>query len=83
MRQTRDDSYLKILKTQWIDGRLSRNTVHDKKSFWHQVSLYQLRECTKKYYLLRKVSDLIFFRNLVDFNETRLHEATLNLHTHA
>ena len=32
---------------------------------------------------LRKVSDLIFLcKNLVDFNEVCLHEATLNLHMH-
>ena len=36
------------------------------------------------YYSVRKVSDIIFcFENLVNFNEARLHEATLNLHTHA
>ena len=35
------------------------------------------------YHSVRKVSDLIFFfENLVDFNETRHDEATLNLHTH-
>ena len=33
---------------------------------------------------LRKVSDLfIFCKNLVDFNEARLHEATLKLHSHS
>jgi hypothetical protein len=38
----------------------------------------------EKYCSVRKVSDLIFFyENLVDFNEEHLHEATLNLHTHA
>ena len=31
---------------------------------------------------VRKVPDF-FCKNLVDFNEVRLHEATLNLHTHA
>ena len=35
------------------------------------------------YYSVRKASDLIFCENLVDFNEARLHEATLDLHTHA
>ena len=30
-----------------------------------------------------KVYDFIFVRNMVDFNEARLHEATLNLHRHA
>ena len=35
------------------------------------------------YYSVRKVSDLIFCENLVDFNVARLLEATLNLHTHA
>ena len=34
------------------------------------------------YYVI-KVSDPFFLENLVDFNEARLHEATLNLHTHA
>ena len=34
------------------------------------------------YYSVRKVSDL-FCENQVDFNEARLHEATLKLHTHA
>ena len=35
------------------------------------------------YYSVRKVFDLIFFcENLVDFNQARLHKATLNLHTH-
>ena len=30
----------------------------------------------------RKISNLIFFfENLVDYNEARLHKATLNLHT--
>ena len=34
--------------------------------------------------IYRKVFDLFFFcENLVDFNGARLHEATLNLHTHA
>jgi hypothetical protein len=33
---------------------------------------------------VRKVSDLIFLNeNLVDFNEVRLHEMTLNLQMHA
>ena len=32
---------------------------------------------------VRKVSDLFFCENLMDFNEAPLHEATLNLHTHA
>ena len=39
-------------------------------------------ECT--YYSVEKVSDPIFiWKNLVDYNEARLHEATLNLHKHA
>ena len=34
-------------------------------------------------YSVRKVSDLfLFLQNLVNFNEARLREATLNLHTH-
>jgi hypothetical protein len=33
--------------------------------------------------LLEKYPTLFFCKNLVDFNETRLHESTLNLHTHA
>ena len=35
--------------------------------------------------IVRKVFDLIFFAetNLMDFNEERLHKATLNLHAHA
>ena len=33
--------------------------------------------------LLEKYPTLFYFcKNLVDFNEVRLHEATLNLHTH-
>jgi hypothetical protein len=32
---------------------------------------------------VRKVSDIFFYKNLVDFTEARLHEATLNLHMHA
>ena len=32
---------------------------------------------------VRKVSGLSFAENLVDFNEAPLHEATLNLNTHA
>ena len=32
--------------------------------------------------MVRKVSE-IFLRNLVDFNEVRLHEVTLNPHMHA
>ena len=32
---------------------------------------------------VRKVSDFCFSEKLVDFNEARLYEATLNLHTHA
>jgi hypothetical protein len=35
------------------------------------------------YYSVRKLSDLIFCENHVDFNEARLHEATLNPQTHA
>ena len=32
----------------------------------------------------RKVSEFILFcKDLMDINEARLHEATLNLHTHA
>ena len=34
------------------------------------------------YCSVRKVSDF-FCENLVDFNEARLYETTLNLHTHA
>ena len=37
--------------------------------------------CT--YYSVRKVSDLSFCENLVDFNEARMHETTVNLHTYA
>ena len=33
--------------------------------------------------LLEKYPTLFFYENLVDVNEARLHEATLNLHTHA
>ena len=29
-----------------------------------------------KYYSVRKVSDLFFYENLVDYKEARLHEAT-------
>ena len=32
--------------------------------------------------MLEKVSDFLFLENLVDFNEARLHKATLNLYTH-
>ena len=34
------------------------------------------------YYSIIKVSDLFFCENLVDYNEARLHEATLNIYTH-
>ena len=46
----------------------------------HNANLYEIG-----YFNIskRKLSDLTFFcKNLVDFNEARLHEATLNLHTH-
>ena len=33
--------------------------------------------------MIEKHPTLLFCENLVDFNEARLHEATLNLHTHA
>ena len=40
--------------------------------------------CRWYHYLsVRKVSEHFFCENLVDFSEARLHEATLNLHTHA
>ena len=36
------------------------------------------------HYSVRKVSGhILFFENLVDFNDVRLHKATLNPHTHA
>ena len=44
-------------------------------------SLY--RRLRSIYYSVRKVSDFFFCENLVDLNELCLHEATLNLHTHA
>ena len=33
--------------------------------------------------LLDNYPNFFFYKNMVDFNEARLHEATLNLHTHA
>ena len=38
---------------------------------------------SRYYHSVRKLSDLLFCENLVDFYEARLHGATLNLHTHA
>ena len=43
----------------------------------------QLLVFTHRPTTVKKVSDLFFCENLVDFNETRLHEATLNFHTRA
>jgi hypothetical protein len=42
-----------------------------------------LRSEFETYYSVRKVSDLFFCGNVVDFNEVRVHEANLNLHMHA
>ena len=36
-----------------------------------------------RYTILLEKYLTFFCENLVDFNEARLHEATLNLHTHA
>ena len=45
---------------------------------------YDFSCCNSKYIpLLEKYPTFFFWENLVDFNEARLHEATLNLHTHA
>jgi len=32
---------------------------------------------------VRKVPNLLLWKNLIDFNEAHLHEATFNLHMHA
>ena len=42
--------------------------------------ILELLDHSSLYYSVRKVA--IFFLNLVEVNETCLHEATLNLHTH-
>ena len=50
--------------------KISPNTLQD---IFNQFQIY---------YSIRKVSNLFFPESLVDFNAARLHETTLNLHTH-
>ena len=67
---------LKNIITQKEKGtlvHLSRATNNPSKS---RRSMQYLRG-------LRKVSDFFFCKNLMDFNEERLHEVTLKPHTHA
>ena len=47
-----------------------------------QLVPIKLRELLTPYNSVRKVTDLLFCENLVDFNGARLREATLILHTH-
>ena len=49
----------------------------------HLKSSEGIRTLLRYITLLEKYLTLFFCENLVIFNEARLHEATLNLHTHA
>ena len=51
------------------------------KNRWDNVISIMLCQVLK-HTTVRKVSDFFFCKNLVDFNEARLHEMTLNLHMH-
>ena len=64
-------------KYQLADVRRWEWLLHKQRGFFPVMCL------SAKQWDVRKLSDHIFCDNLVDFNEPRLHEATLNFYTHA
>ena len=77
---------MKLLKFKRNKGEDERSYTMKRIGEYKLFSIYKVHSSIHKqsivFYSVRKVSDLFFCENLVRLNEARLHEGSLNLHSH-